>query len=173
MLICNSCSSKIAAKLATYDLNYDDNSFTICGFFDDKCWKSCRPGGPTEEGTNAPRTPLDIQQAFYNGWKSIHGLKWQTFDLPNGMTADIWGPLSLRRSDLWMLRQSKLNDRLQQCQSHIPIASQKCAYGDSIFPWNSHVRSNHKGIDLSPNQVNEDRCMKKVRIMVYYILERK
>jgi hypothetical protein len=154
LLLVNSCAQKISSKLATYGLNYDDNTFTIAGFIDDKCWKTCRPGGPSEDGIRAFTL---IQEAFYNGWKSIHGLKWQTFDLPNGMTADIWGPLSLRRSDLWMLRQSNLNARLRHCQRFVPAIHQKCTYGDSIFPWNSHIRSNHKGQNLTDEQLQEDR----------------
>jgi hypothetical protein len=27
----NRCSQKVASKLATYDLHYEDNSFSICG----------------------------------------------------------------------------------------------------------------------------------------------
>ncbi len=41
------------------------------------------------------------------------------------MMADMWGPLSLRRSDLWLLRESKLNERLAACQAHLAVANQK------------------------------------------------
>ena len=46
------------------------------------------------------------------------------------------------------------------------IANQKYGYGDSIFPWRSHLRSNHKGGNLTDQQRKEDWGMKKVRISV-------
>jgi hypothetical protein len=75
--------------------------FRICGFIDCNCMESSRPcGGPAEEGPDSLRWDETIQQAFYNGWKSIHGLKHQTFDCAYGMTVDMYGPTSLRRNDL-------------------------------------------------------------------------
>ena len=35
-------------------------------------------GGPAEDGVNAARWDVDVNRAFYNGWKSVHGLKHQT-----------------------------------------------------------------------------------------------
>ena len=35
-------------------------------------------GGPAEQGANAARWNEDIQRSFYNGWKSINGMKHQT-----------------------------------------------------------------------------------------------
>ena len=55
---------------------------------------SCRPGGgPRQSGVLADRNDLLIQRAWYNGWKKLHGLKFQTIDMPNGMNAHVWGPL--------------------------------------------------------------------------------
>jgi len=57
-------------------------------------------GGPTENGANAAKWDDTIQRAFYNGWKSIHGLKHQTVDNAYGLTVDMYGPATLRRNDL-------------------------------------------------------------------------
>ncbi len=57
------------------------------GFFIDcNCWQTRTPGGgPAENGRFAKRWRKLIQQAFYNGWKSVHGLKvtfmWFNFKL--------------------------------------------------------------------------------------------
>jgi hypothetical protein len=89
--------------------------FNVAGFIDCNCLETCRVGsGPCEEGPDALRWDIDIQRAFYNGWKSIHGLKHQTFDLAYGMTADMYGPASLRRNDLYLLRRSSVSERRSQ-----------------------------------------------------------
>ena len=48
-------------------------------FIDCKCSPtSVVGGGPAEDGANAARWDVDMNRAFYNGWKSVHGLKHQT-----------------------------------------------------------------------------------------------
>jgi hypothetical protein len=48
-------------------------------FIDCKCSPtSVVGGGPAEDGVNAARWDIDVNRAFYNGWKSVHGLKHQT-----------------------------------------------------------------------------------------------
>ena len=75
------------------------------GFIDCNCLETDRPGGgPSEAGTNSSRWDADIQRAFYNGWKSIHGLKHQTVENALGFTMDIYGPTSNRRIDLRLFR---------------------------------------------------------------------
>lgn len=68
------------------------------------------------EGPSAERWDTEIQRSFYNGWKSIHGLKHQTLDVAYGMTMDIYGPTSLRRNDLRLLALSGINEKLHSLQ---------------------------------------------------------
>ena len=68
----------------------------------------------------------DIQRAFYNGWKSIHGLMFQTVDNSLGFTIDIYGPSSLRRNDLRLFRASNINDRMRNAGNWI-------VFGDSAY----------------------------------------
>ena len=37
--------------------------------------------------------PLTHQRVFYNGYKRIHALKFQAVALPNGMIANLYGPV--------------------------------------------------------------------------------
>ena len=37
----------------------------------------CRPGGVLGEGPAADRVPIEVQQAWFNGWKKLHGMKKQ------------------------------------------------------------------------------------------------
>ena len=55
-------------------------SLKLPGYFIDcKCSPtSVVGGGPAEDGANAARWDVDVNRAFYNGWKSVHGLKHQT-----------------------------------------------------------------------------------------------
>jgi hypothetical protein len=63
----------------------------------------------------------EIQEAYYNGWKSITGLKHQTVDNAYGLTVDLAGPVTLRRNDLRVLRDSNINDRMAAVQTKIRL----------------------------------------------------
>ena len=57
------------------------NQKLVAHFIDCNCLPtSVVVGGPVEAGANASRWDGTIRRAFYNGWKSIHGLKHQTVD---------------------------------------------------------------------------------------------
>jgi hypothetical protein len=127
-----------------------DNRFV--GFIDCNCLETNRPGGgPCEAGGNSSRWDEEVQRAFYNGWKSIHGLKHQTVDNALGFTMDIIGPYSNRRNDLYLFRDSDINARMARLGWHI--------FGDSAYHNHSHVKS--YGADPVFN-----RKMKKVRISI-------
>jgi hypothetical protein len=134
--------------------------FFVAGFLDCNCLQTCRVGsGPSEEGPNGLRWDEEIQRAFYNGWKSIHGLKHQTFDLAFGMTADLFGPASLRRNDLHLLARSTLNQRLHNL-------SRLGAYGDSIYPHLSNILSSWRNEANTPRMIEENNAFKSVRISI-------
>jgi hypothetical protein len=98
---------------------------------------TCRPGGgPARDGVNMPRNDHLIQQAWYNGWKKLHGIKWQTADLPNGMNFHVWGPFSVRHNDLYSFTRSDINDLVRDSQAPDSII-QYCLYGDSAY---QHLR---------------------------------
>ena len=64
-----------------------------------------RPGGPTTGGEQELRVDKLVQQAWRTGWKKLHGMKWQTLDLPHKMKLDVWGPESVRHNDNFTLEQ--------------------------------------------------------------------
>ena len=72
-------------------------------------------------------------------WKSTHGLKHQTLDIAHGITIDLFGPTSLRRNDLELLRNSRINEHIGVVQAgdvdHVKI------FGDSAYKVCSHMRS--------------------------------
>jgi hypothetical protein len=125
------------------------------GFIDCNCLESDRPGGgPSEGGANSARWDADVQRAFYNGWKSIHGLKHQTVENSHVFTKDIYGPTSLRRNDLFLFRESNINDRIRRLGRNWVI------FGDSAYKDQSNCHSYREG-DAAFNH-----AMKSVRISV-------
>jgi len=135
----------------------------VFGFIDCNCMETCRVGGGPS-GTDTERWDDNIQRAFYNGWKSVHGLKHQTVDLAYGLTIDMYGPTSLRRNDMRLLGASKLNQRLQSMQRG--QIQQLIVYGDSIYPHLTHVTSCWKGENVSDEQRKLNGLMKSVRISI-------
>lgn len=121
-------------------------------------------GGPAESGANAARWNDDIQRAFYNGWKSIHGLKHQTTDNAFGFTEDIYGPTSVRRNDLVLLRLSNIVGRFRALQEGNEY--QYVIFGDSAYGKDSHLSSYHKAIHLIPDFIRWNKAMKHVRISI-------
>jgi hypothetical protein len=91
----------------------------------------CRPGGSLTDGPAAQRLPQQIQQAWWNGWKKLHGMKWQTIILANGMDAHVFGPISARENDLQSLNLSGIINLLSQLQQQSPIKYK--LYGDSAY----------------------------------------
>jgi len=84
-------ANKIRQKLCSIDCDFSEESgFNVCGFIDNTVYATQTPGGgPTTAGPDSPRYHPLIQQSFYNGWKGIHGIKWQTMSLPNGKYATL------------------------------------------------------------------------------------
>ena len=158
-----SCAEAIKNKLAEHNLLFPDGThFGIFAFIDNTLRKTCRPGG----GPRTDRQRIDnlVQRAFYNGWKKIHALKWQTVDMPNDMTFHMWPAESGRRGDLFTLGESGINSRIRDCQ---PAGVQYAIYGDSIYPVMSHLRRRHQSIGgNTARQIEENEAMKKVRVSI-------
>ena len=57
--------------------------------------------------------PEHNQDMFFSGHKWFHGLKFQAFTAPNGLTIDLAGPLRGRRSDEKLLAKSRLLSRFR------------------------------------------------------------
>jgi hypothetical protein len=58
--------------------------------------------------------PEHNQEMFFSGHKWFHGLKFQAFTVPNGLTIDLAGPLRGRRSDEKLLAKSRLLPRFRE-----------------------------------------------------------
>lgn len=137
----------------------------VAFFIDCNCLQtSVCGGGPSEDGANAARWDEAISRAFYNGWKSVNGLKHQTINDAFGICVDMCGPTSLRRNDLTVLRMSNINQRLRDIQ--MGEAEQNIIMGDSAYKKQSHITSYHQAAEMIPGFQEWNRKMKKVRISI-------
>jgi len=50
-----------------------------------------------------------------------HGIKWQTVDLPNGMSFHVWGPFSVRHNNLFSLMRSDINELVRVAQALVSV----------------------------------------------------
>jgi hypothetical protein len=138
-------------------------------FIDCNCLETDRVGGgPRYDCPDADRWVSTIQRAFYNGWKSTHGLKHQSVIIAHGFTIDLYGSTSVRRNDLKLLADSHINARVRALQPEGPEDGPPMVgmYGDSIYPRMSNLRSAWKHKNQTRGQKLENKVMKSVRISI-------
>lgn len=89
------------------------------GFVDGTVRPICRPG--------------ENQRIVYNGHKRVHALKYQATAIPNGLIANLYGPIEGCRHDAGMLRESNLLVDLERV-AFSPAGNVLCIYGDPAYP---------------------------------------
>ena len=125
------CAEAMRVKLATlpnisnrqeWPSAYDPvGGFCAFCIIDNTLNATCRPGG------------IDrlVQQAWWTGWKKLHGIKWETLDLPLGMNLYVWGPASVRRNDNFTLGESNIEGKLRALQANERLKFK--VIGDSAY----------------------------------------
>ena len=105
---------------------------------------------------------------MYNGHKRVHALKYQAIATPNGLVANIYGPVEGRRHDSGMLRNSNVYVQLQK-HSHNRNGELLCIYGDLAYPLRPHLQSPFRLARPNDNQRNYNTLMSRVRIGVEWV----
>ena len=82
--------------------------------------------------------PSENQTIVYSGHKRVHGLKFQSVVTPNGMIANLYGPVEARRHDSAMLRMSGLLPELEQHMTMVDGTIYNL-YGDPAYPLRPHL----------------------------------
>ncbi|XP_030842389.1 uncharacterized protein LOC115924448 [Strongylocentrotus purpuratus] len=121
------------------------------GFIDGTVRPICRPG--------------EHQRVAYNGHKRVHSLKYQSVTSPNGMIANLYGPVEGRRHDAYLLRESGLLTMLEG-GSHDAEGNLLCIYGDPAYPVRPQLQAPFPTANITPEQAAFNRAMSKVRITV-------
>ena len=94
------------------------------GFIDGTVRPICRPG--------------EKQRVVYNGHKRVHALKFQSVVVPNGLIANLYGPVEGARHDAGMLKDSGLLQTLER-EAYNPRGDVLCLYGDPAYPLRPHL----------------------------------
>ena len=129
--------------------------YTNCwGFVDGTVRPVCKPG--------------TLQRLLYNGHKRVHAIKFQSVVAPNGLIANLFGPVEGRRHDSGMLRDSDLLTQLQ-LYSHSPHGDPLCIYGDLAYPLRPQLQAPFRGLHLTPLQQDFNSSMSKVRTSVEWV----
>ena len=112
-------------------LRFQPGEFKYCCFIDNTIIAFSRPGGVMEEGEAGERVPEELQEAFYSGWKRLHGMKFETVILANGMDLTVFGPETVRHNDLFMKGASKVEERFKALQQGRALFLK--IFGDSAY----------------------------------------
>lgn len=124
------------------------------GFIDGTVRPICRPG--------------ELQRVVYNGHKRVHALKFQSFTLPNGMIANMYGPLEGRKHDAGMLTDSGLLNDLQRF-AYSTTGQPMCLYGDPAYPLRIHLQAPFRNAVLTPAMQAFNSSMSAVRESVEWL----
>ena len=112
--------------------------------------------------------PQVAQRLLYNGHKRHHALKYQVVSTPNGLVANLYGPVEGKRHDCALLAMSGLLQALQQF-SHGPNGELLCIYGDSAYPLRRHLLSPYAGANLNQQQKDFNKSMSTERVSVEWV----
>ena len=105
---------------------------------------------------------------MYNGHKNVHAIKFQSVVAPNGLVANLYGPVEGKRHDSGMLAMSGLLDALQR-YSVSPYGNTLCIYGDPAYALRPCFQAPFRGAVLTPDQQVRNKSIKEVRVSVEWI----
>jgi nuclease HARBI1 len=108
--------------------------FSNVGMFIDGTFNHCCRPEQREDHLIAGR---DTQRAVYSGYYAGWGLKYLHCVLPNGILAQVWGPVDGRRHDAHLFAISHINEKLESLSQQSGTIIH--AHGDSAFPASSHT----------------------------------
>jgi hypothetical protein len=126
------------------------DSGDVCLFIDGTLRKMCRPG--------------ILQKEVYSGHKRCHGLKYQSVSAPCGLIVDMFGAVSGRRHDMFVLRESRILSRLQEVNDAIGRIFRM--YGDPAYPLTDLLIRAFRGVNLTAEQVDFNKEMNAMRTSV-------
>ena len=124
------------------------------GFVDGTVRRVCRPGRH--------------QRILYNGHKKVHAIKFQSIATPNGLVANLYGPVEGKRHDSMMLAMSGLLPSLTQ-HAIDRNGNPLCIYGDPAYPHRPQLQTAFKGANVTPIQNQWNHAMNKTRTSVEWV----
>ena len=107
------------------------------------------------------------QRQVYNGHKKVHGIKFKSIVLSNGLIGNVVGPWEGRRHYCTMLHESDLLNDLRRVAWF--NGQPPCIYGDPAYPMQIHLQTPYKEANLTRDQKNYNKPMKGVRVAVEWL----
>ncbi|CAC5396108.1 unnamed protein product [Mytilus coruscus] len=108
---------------------------------------------------------LQISAFCFNGHKRVHAIKFQSIVSPNGLVANMYGPIESRRHDAGLLRESGICGELQTHMT-TPTGDIYVIYGDPAYPMTTHIIKPFRGGVISAAQARFNKKMSAVRTCV-------
>ena len=112
--------------------------------------------------------PGTNQRILYNGHKKVHAIKFQSVATPNGLVANLFGPVEGRRHDSFMLASSGLLPSLTQ-HARDQNGNILCIYGDPAYPLRPQLQTAYKGANLTQLQKDYNKAMNATRVSVEWV----
>ena len=124
------------------------------GFVDGTVRPVCRPG--------------ENQRVLYNGHKKVHSFKFQSVAAPNGLIANLYGPVEGKKDDSSMLVESGLLQQLQ-LRSYDTTGRLLCIYGDPAYPLRLNLQAPFRNPVLTQLEKDYNKSMSEVRVSVEWL----
>ena len=104
------------------------------------------------------------QRNVYNGHHQVHCMRFQAVVAPDVMIVDLFGPITGRRHDSYVLDESCFNKTFAEAQQGQPV--QHKYYVDKGYFVRSHAYAAYKGKKLPQILSDENNMMAKQRVGV-------
>ena len=134
---------------------------SVWGFIDGTLRKTCRPSF--------------FQKLLYSGHKRAHGIKFQSVVLPDGLFGCMFGPITGKRHDSFMLAKSELIPKLREFMPEEDERRQTAnnehndvfsLYGDPAYPQSIIIFGGYRNPQQGLPQAQWNTEMSKVREVV-------
>ena len=114
--------------------------------------------------------PGEMQRTVCNGHKRIHAIKFQAIATPNGLVANLYGPVEGKRHDSRMLADSAILPLLQQYSVN-QIGNQLCIYGNLTYPLRPQLQTSFSNPQLNPQKLHITLPLVKQELVLSGYLE--
>ena len=112
--------------------------------------------------------PTNNQRILFNGHKRIYAIKFQSVVAPNGLIANLHGPVEEKKLDSAMLTMSNLYNQLLQ-YSKKANGETLSIHGDPAYPLCSQLQSAFKNKNLTLQHADFNKSMSTVRASLEWV----
>ncbi|XP_023933182.1 tetratricopeptide repeat protein 6-like [Lingula anatina] len=149
----------LVVQALLFDADCDDILPFLCEEFQEFADAIHNKGAPLKncvgfvDGTVRPLCrPTFFQRVCYNGHKRVHAIKFQSIVTPDGLIANLFGPVEGRRHDCFMLTLSGILEDFERGQWMDRDGDPFSIYGDPAYPLRDFLIPPYRTANLTPQQ---------------------